>query len=291
MRHNLRGATTPLKIRWHQTTSTWRFRKMEYNHLFALALQYAGLLGITTIGVAGAAFGLFKWFGGKWLENKFAERLQNLKSEQDQAIRLVQSTIDREVHRAKKLYDSEFTALSDSWRLLRVAYDLSASSIGSMTARIDRMNDEELERHLAKRGMEEWQRSELRAMKGDARQDEYWKWSEWQKAVECDKKWRECQQQIDSTSIFFPTGFTERFRAISDMICASNVEFEDRIRQYKVPQHGDAYDRFEFTKKLRKEGKAKMDELEGMVRDRLWSVAKEGERVPQPQIPEPQAGA
>jgi hypothetical protein len=157
---------------------------------------------------------------------------------------------------------------------LRAAYDLAASSIGSMTANVERMNNEELERHLSKRGMEEWQRAEFQAMKGNARQDEYWKWSEWQKAVECDKRWRECQQQIDSTSIFFPAGFTEKFRSINEMICASNVEHEERIRQYKVPQYGQAVDVFESTKKLRNEGRVKMDELEGMVRDRLWSVAK-----------------
>lgn len=250
---------------------------MEYNKLFALALQYAGLIGITTITVAGAAFGLFKWLGSKWLENKFAERLQNLKSEQDQAIRMVQSTIDREVHRAKKLYDNEFTALSDSWRLLRAAYDLSASTIGSMNTHVARMSNEELERYLVKRGMEEWQRNELRAMCGDARQDEYYRWSEWQRAIEGDNRWRECQQQIDSTSIFFSEGFTERFRAISEMICASNSEFKERIQQYKVPQYGGAFDRFEFTKKLRAEGKVKMAELEEAVRDRLWSVAKEGD--------------
>ncbi|WP_374580886.1 hypothetical protein [Pseudoduganella sp.] len=250
---------------------------MDYNQLFALVLQYAGLLGITAIGVAGAAFGLFKWFGGKWLENKFTERLQNLKAEQDQAIRMVQSTIDREVHRAKKLYDNEFTALSESWRLLRTAYDLSASTIGSMQANVGRMNEAELERHLVKRGMEEWQRAELQALEGEERQDEYWRWSEWQRAVECDKTWRECRRQIDSTSIFFPAGFTEKFRAINEMICASNVEFEERIRQHKVPQYGVTLDRFESTKKLRAEGLVMMDELEGMVRNRLWSVAKEGD--------------
>ncbi|MFL6635833.1 MAG: hypothetical protein ACJ8HJ_26335 [Massilia sp.] len=250
---------------------------MNYNQLFSLALQYAGFIGITTISVAGAAFGLFKWLGGKWLENKFAERLQNLKSEQDQAIRMVQSTIDREVHRAKKLYDNEFTALSESWRLLRAAYDLSASTIGSMNTNVARMNHEELERYLVKRGMEEWQRHELLTKNGDERQNEYWRWSEWLRAVECDKRWRECRQQIDSTSIFFPAGFTEKFRAINEMISASNTEFEERIRQHKVPQYGEAFDRFEWTKKLRVEGKVKMDELEEAVRDRLWSVAREGD--------------
>jgi hypothetical protein len=249
---------------------------MDISQFFALSLQYVGLLGITTITVAGAAFALFKWFGGQWLENKFAERLQSLKSEQDQAIRMVQSTIDREVHRAKKLYDNEFTALSESWRLLLTAYDLAASTIASMNADVSRMNDQELERHLTGRGMEEWKRTELRTLNGDRRQDEYWKWSEWQRAIECDKRWRECQRQIDSTSIFFPAGFTEKFRAINEMIVGNNVENEERIRQYKEPQYGAAFDRFESTKKLRADGKVKMDELEGMVRERLWSVAKEG---------------
>ena len=249
---------------------------MNFNQLFSLALQYAGLIGITTISVAGAAFGLFKWLGGKWLENKFTERLQNLKSEQDQTIRMVQSTIDREVHRAKKLYDNEFTALSESWRLLMTAYDLSASTIGSMNTNVARMNHEELERYLVKRGMEEWQRNELRTMNGAERQDEYWRWSEWQRLVECDKCWRECRQQIDSTSIFFPAGFTEKFRAVNEMISASNTEFQERIREHKVPHYGETFDRFEWIKKLRAEGRVKMDELEGAVRDRLWSVAREG---------------
>ncbi|QND85016.1 Uncharacterized protein ChrSV_2790 [Chromobacterium vaccinii] len=254
---------------------------MDYNKLATFVLQYIGLLGISAASVAAAAFGLFKWLGGKWLEGKFAERLQNLKSEQDHAIRIVQSTIDREIHRAKKLYDNEFTALSESWRLLRTAYDMSAGTMLSMTTNVALMNAEELERYLSKRGMEEWQRKELRALNGEVRQDEYWKWPEWQRLIECKKKWRECQQQIDATSIFFPVGFTEKFRTISDMICTSNVEYEERIRQHKVPQYNATYDRFKSTKKLLDEGKILINELEGMVRDKLWSVAKEGSQVEQ----------
>ncbi|WP_199154138.1 hypothetical protein [Chromobacterium sp. ASV23] len=254
---------------------------MDYNRLISLALQYAGFLGISVVSIAATAFGLFKWLGGKWLEGKFAERLQNLKSEQDHAIRIVQSTIDREIHRAKKLYDNEFTALSESWHLLRAAYDMSSGTVASMTVNVALMNAEELERYLSKRGMEEWQRKELHALTGEARNDEYWKWSEWQRLIECQNKWRECQQQIDAVSIFFPAGFTEKFRTINYMICSSNVEYEERIRKHKVPEYGASYDRFEFTNKLLNEGKSLINELEEMVRDRLWSVAKEGSQVEQ----------
>ena len=250
---------------------------MNFEQLIAVILQYAGFFGVTALGVAAAAYALFKWFGGKWLENKFAAQLENLKSEQEQSIRMVQSTIDREIHRAKKLYDNEFTSLSEAWRLLRTAYNLSASTIASFHADVSRMNHEELDRLLIAHGMEEWRRDKLRLMDGNNRQEEYSAWSEWQRVIEGDKHWRECERQIDANSIFFPPGFTEKFRSISEMICASNVEFRERIRHYNAPQYQGAYNRFESVNKLRAEGKMKMEELEKAVRDRLWSVAKERE--------------
>lgn len=219
-------------------------------------------------------YNIFKFLAARWLDARFAERLQNLKARQDETIRHVQSSIDREIHRAKKLYDNEFTALTDCWRLLREAYDRSAATIGSFTPPVGRMNDEELERHLNNRGMEEWERSELKALKGDVRQDEYHRWSEWQRYLACDKAWAEYRSKIDANSIFFPDGFTEKFRRLDELIVASNVEYEERIRQYKKPQYGERIDMFEHTKRLRGEGDELMTELEGMVRARLWSVSE-----------------
>ena len=78
-----------------------------------LTFDFLGKLVLAGGGLAAMSYALFQLLGGKWLEAKFGERLQNLKAEQDRALRHVQSTIDREIHRAKKLYDSEFTALSE----------------------------------------------------------------------------------------------------------------------------------------------------------------------------------
>lgn len=234
---------------------------------------------LVKIAVAGGGLGLiiyniFKFLAAKWLETRFSERLQNLKARQDETIRHVQSAIDREIHRAKKLYDNEFTALTECWRLLREAYDMSAGTVASFTPQVGRMNDEELERHLSTRGVEEWQRTELKELAGDARQDEYHKWSEWQRYIACHKAWVEYRRMVDANSIFFPEGFTEKFRRLDELIVASNVEFEHRIQQYKVPQYGYQYDKFEQTKKLRREGGELMKELESMVRTRLWSVSE-----------------
>ena len=234
---------------------------------------------LAKITIAGGGLGLiiyniFKFLAAKWLDTRFAERMQNLKARQDETIRHVQSAIDREIHRAKKLYDNEFTALTDCWRLLREAYDISAGSIWSFTAQVGRMNDEELERHLSKRGMDEWQRNEMKELTGEARQDEYYKWSAWQRYLACDKAWTEYRRQVDANSILFPEGFTEKFRRLAELIVASNVEYEHRIREYKVPKYGARYDTFEQTKKLRGEGGEIIKELESMVRERLWSVSE-----------------
>jgi hypothetical protein len=251
---------------------------MDPNTIFAVISQY--LVAVITAGggLAAVAYALFRFFGSSWLESKFAERLQNLKSEQDQAIRYVQSTIDREIHRAKKLYDSEFTALSECWKLLREAYDQSAGTIASFTERIERLTDEELERFLTQVGMDEWQRNQLMAHGGRDRQSTFHVWCEWKRYTQLVNISQKFRSYLDANSIFFAEGFTEIFRELDTMIAVSNFEYRDRIDHYGTGSElARSYD---ATKKLRTDGEPKMMKLEEMVRARLWSVAMDGKAEP-----------
>ncbi len=243
---------------------------MEFEPILAAVSKYIVGAG----GIVAVAFGVFRFLGTKWLDAKFNERLQTLKAAEDRSVRHIQSTIDREIHRAKKLYDNEFTALSECWKLLRVAYDLSAATIASLGTAVERFTDEELDRHLSARGMAEWKQREVKAKTGKDRADEYHVWSEWERYKTVDEAWRKFRSYLDANSIFFADGFSERFRAIEALIIGSNVEFEDRIREYGRPRTRDA---FEFTKKLRTEGEPLMKELEQLVRKRIWSVDKGAE--------------
>ncbi len=224
-------------------------------------------------GLVAISYFSFRFFASKWLETKFAERLQNLRAEQDKTIRYVQSTIDREIHRAKKLYDSEFTALSECWALLRNAYDHSAASLISFPVPVQRMSQEEFERHLAQRGMIEWERNEFKQLTGRERQEKYHIWSEWQRYIKAEQLWREYRSNLDGKSIFFAEGFTEKFRELEDLIFKSNQEYEHRIRTYG---EGVRVGAFEATDRLGNDGKRLMIELEELVRKRLWSVAIDG---------------
>lgn len=247
---------------------------MDLQALYSVVSQYLLAFIAAGGGLVVIVYGAFRLFSEKWLESKFAERLQTLKAQQEQSIRYVQSTIDREIHRAKKLYDSEFTALSECWGLLRKAYDLSAQTIASFTVQVEHMTDEELERHLVKRGMDESDRMVLIRKTGKDRQDAYYRWSEWRRYMEVDQCRRDFRTHLDANSIFFADGFSSKFRVLEDLVSASNIEFEFRIRYYgsETRSAGD----YAETTKLRTVGEPLMKELEEMVRQRLWSVATDG---------------
>lgn len=247
---------------------------MDANSAFAAFSQYIVSVVVAGGGLALVSFGLFRFFGSKWLESKFAERLQNLKAEQDQAIRHVQSTIDREIHRARKLYDSEFTALSTCWPLLREVFDESVGTVASFTARVERMTDEEFERFLVVRGVEEWQRNQLKELTGNSRQDAFYRWAEWERYKRILELWRKFRSHFDANSIFFADGFSERFRELEQLSYASIMEFGRRV-EYHGRDHAFAHS-FDATQKVSEEGGPKMKALEEMVRKRLWSVAKDG---------------
>ena len=243
-----------------------------------LTFDFLGKLVLAGGGLAAMSYALFQFLGGKWLEAKFGERLQNLKAEQDRALRHVQSTIDREIHRAEKLYDSEFTALSECWRLLRDSFDQSVSGIMSQTAQVERYADAELDRHLSKLEMEDWEKREMIAKTGKERFDAYYIWTEHRRYLLMRKAWSDFRTQLDTNSIFFPEGLVEKLKVVEMKIIAANVEFESRLQQRVNPYlREEGRSMFEETNKLRTEGGPLMDELERLVRNRLWSAASSPE--------------
>ena len=56
--------------------------------------QYVGQVVVLGGGGVAVGFALFKFLGEKWLDGKFAERLQTLKAAQDEQLRHVQSFIE-----------------------------------------------------------------------------------------------------------------------------------------------------------------------------------------------------
>ena len=82
------------------------------------------LLGhtLTIFGLSGStAYGLFRFFGQKWIEQKFSKSLEEFKHEQAKEIAKQQLQIDTIFNRVSKLHDKEFEILPQIWKRLNAA--------------------------------------------------------------------------------------------------------------------------------------------------------------------------
>ena len=144
----------------------------------------------------------------------------------------------------------------------------------SQTAQVERYTDAELDRLLSKLEMEDWERREMIAKTGKERFDAYYIWTEHRRYLKTRKAWSDFRTHLDTNSIFFPEGLAEKLKVVEMKIIAANVEFESRLQQRVNPYlREEGRSMFEETNKLRTEGGPLMDELQKLVRDRLWSAA------------------
>lgn len=215
---------------------------------------------------------LCKKFGEKWLDSKFAQTLKKLEHEQEKIIRHVQSSIDREIHRAKQLYDREFPALSDTWGLLHRAFEQSEMTCASIVENIEGLDQEELERYLINIEIEPARRERILQAPSGIRQSLFHHISEMKRFKEINDSRKLLQDHLAANSIYLEQTLVVRFHELLQMITDSNSEYLVRIEFHGV----DARYSYNFTsnRRLVTEGKKKLGELEALVRARLWSVAK-----------------
>lgn len=227
-------------------------------------------------GGAVAAYGVFKYVGQKSLEHwfkqreatlnaDFAERLQDLKAKQDGALKHIQSEIDREIHRAKKLYDREFDVLSEAWLLLdRIWNDaLETGTYGPMyefdgyspdqiieILKMDaKLTDSEMKQVAESGDLEE----EVRRIKN---------WQRWAKFVD---NQRTFDTYVAANGIFMPAKVEELLTTMGRMAFSAINDFHGGIQAAQQDYAGLA--------KLQGDGQRLRAELKGLIYGRIWSAA------------------
>jgi len=133
-------------------------------------LAAVGAAGLTIAAVVGAAYGLFKLLGEKWLTQKFNERLESYRHEQQKALERLKLQISSTLDRTTKLHQLEFETLGKLWTLAAAAFGEVHQFVHPFQthADLDSMNSEELADFLAKSTLPEWQKAELRDGKDKA---------------------------------------------------------------------------------------------------------------------------
>lgn len=228
------------------------------------------LLQIIAYGGASAAVAylLFQWLGKTWIENKFAQRLDQLRHQQALEIQRLRVEIDAMLSGALRLQEKEFSVLPEAWAKLDEAHGLVSWLVSPMQqyANVDRMNGEQLEEFLSGTEFPESQKNEVRNArdKGRTYQDIVF----WHRLHKVKGAFGELQTYVARNGIFLPTELEERFSKISEILWAAVISKEvgHEARDWKMQNEG-------WTK-IKEETEPLYKEIKAEIQSRLQSHAR-----------------
>ena len=232
-------------------------------------MQYVGELVVYGGGAVAIGFSMFKVLGQKWLEAQFAERLQKLRAAQDEQLRHVQSYIDREIHRARKLYDREFETLPEAWKLFCASYKNGLATASDSYPNLAQYTKEELTDLLAATSMRDFDKAEMLAMDPASWTGHFRRWSNHQRLKVYWSDRKAFSDYLGANAIFWSPGIKEKFGVLDGLVGVSIAEMEQRLA---LPN----FQSFDQVSNLIGEGEPLRSELELIIQARLWSsdVAK-----------------
>lgn len=177
-------------------------------------------------GVALIAYYVFQHLGEKWIENRFSQRLEQLRHQQALELQRLRVQIDALLSGAIKLQEREFVVLPEAWAKLDEAHGLVSwlASPLQQYAPIDRMNSAQLEELLAQSEFTESQKDEVR--RSDERGKKYQEILFWYRLNKVKSACGELQKYIARNGIFLPFGLKEKFSKISDVLWGAIVSIE-----------------------------------------------------------------
>src|SRR5215510_4277659 len=95
-------------------------------------LRFFAQMLVSAGGAAAVAYLLFQWLGKKWIENKFAQRLDQLRHQQALELQRLRVEIDAMLSGALKLQEKEFSVLPEAWAKLHEAHGLVSWIVSPM---------------------------------------------------------------------------------------------------------------------------------------------------------------
>lgn len=227
------------------------------NFLFQI-LAYGG-------GSAAVAYLLFQWLGKTWIENKFAQRLDQLKHEQALELQRLRVEIDAMLSGAIKLQEREFYVLPDAWIKLDEAHSLVSWLVSPMQqyANVERMNPVQMEEFLSSMEFTESQKEELRNSRerGRTYQDILF----WHRLHKVKAAFADLQTFIARNGIFLTLELEEKFSRISDALWSAVISKEvgHEAKDWKMQSEG-------WTK-IKEETEPLYKEIKREIQSRLQS--------------------
>jgi hypothetical protein len=169
-------------------------------------------------GGAAIAYLLFQHLGRKWIENKFAERLDLLRHQHALELQRLRVEIDALLSGAIKLQEKEFVVLPEAWAKLDEAHGLVAWLVSPMQkyANVDGMNTAQLDEFLAGTEFTPSQKDEVRASREKSKT--YQEIVFWYRLERVRKAFGELQTYVARNGIFLHLDLKEKFTKIAEAL-------------------------------------------------------------------------
>lgn len=121
--------------------------------LFELTKSVAaifGILGVTVVAAAVAAYWAFKIFAKGWIQRLFDRDLEELRAAKGQELERLRADISRLMDRATKFHEREYEVLPEAWGLLNTAHGAVFEAVSSFQQYPDfnKMTNAELEDYI-----------------------------------------------------------------------------------------------------------------------------------------------
>lgn len=191
----------------------------DYSAIILKIIAYAGT-------AAGVAFALFRFWGEKWIENKFENQLEKSRHDNARELEKLKTELNSELNRMSKILEKEFEILQVAWKRL---YDASLAinivvALLRRHADLDRMNEEQVKEYLNGTRLNEYQKQ--RVLTAPNKSEQYEKinfWYEYQDAIDVYNKF---SSYIRVNSIFLRPFLKDSFLKIEFLMKTTLIDRE-----------------------------------------------------------------
>lgn len=218
-------------------------------------------------GSAAVAYFLFQWLGKTWIENKFSQRLDQLRHQQALELQRLRVEIDAMLSGAIKLQEKEFAVLPEAWAKLDEAHAKVSWLVTPFQqfADVNRMNTNQLEEFLDKTEFSASQKEEVRTAyeKNKTYQDILF----WHRLHKVKNAFSELQNYVARNGIFLPPELDSKFKEIAEMLWSALVSKEVgyEAKDWKMQREG--------WDKIKAEAEPLYLDIKTHIQDRLQSHA------------------
>ena len=219
-------------------------------------------------GSAAIAYLLFQHLGKGWIENKFAQKLEQLKHQQALEVQRLRVEIDSMLSGAIKLQDREFDVLPKAWQMLDEAHGLVSWLVAPMQSYpdLDRMDSQELSEFFATSELAESKRQRIAC--ASKKTDTYIDIIFWQRLNKVHSSIGQLRDFVAASGIFLPPELKEKFVKVVELLwsalTAKRVGVE--AKDYKLQTQG--------WEKIKSEVEPLYKAIEAAIQSRLQSHAK-----------------